>query len=80
MATNETVVGASENVDVGEATDETKLYAEDVDDHRVLAAYCCTCEENATLYLEPGRSRPWEHETLNPAHVVDYWRVDDGDE
>ncbi|WP_256288227.1 hypothetical protein [Halobellus inordinatus] len=48
----------------------------DVDDRRVISAYCCTCEKSTTILAEPGRTRRWEHDDLNASHVVDYWRGD----
>ncbi len=52
-------------------------YEENVDERRVVSAYCCTCETHETLLLEAGRRRPWEHDETHPSHVVEYWRVDE---
>jgi hypothetical protein len=73
------VVGAAENVDLREAADVSS-FDRDVDERRVIACYCCTCEESATLLVEPGRTRRLEHGEQHPSHVVDYWREDSGGE
>ena len=67
------VVGAAENVDM-RAPSDSELYECDVDERRIISAYCCTCEAEATLYLEVGDDSAWEHDVSNPSHVVDYWR------
>ena len=73
MATNERVVGAADNVDMRGAS-EPEPYEVDVDERRVVSAYCCTCEETATLLMEVGDDSPWEHDEMHASHVVDYWR------
>jgi len=73
MARSERVVGAAGNVDMrGESGPEP--YEVDVDERRVVSAYCCTCEETTTMLLEVGDSDPWEHDEKHASHVVDYWR------
>ena len=79
MSRNQRVVGAAENVDLREAEDVTP-FDRDVDERRVIACYCCTCEDSATLLVEPGRTRRWEHDEQHPSHVIDYWREDSGGE
>jgi hypothetical protein len=70
---SERVVGAAENVDKrGPADDEP--YETDLHERRVIYAYCCTCKESETLLLEVGDDSPWEHDTLNASHQVEYWR------
>ena len=73
MATNERVVGAADNVDM-RGPSEPKPYEVDVGERRVVSAYCCTCEETATLLLEVGDDSAWEHDEMHASHVVDYWR------
>jgi len=68
------VVGAAENVDMS-GPSEAEPYEVDVDERRIVSAYCCTCETETTLYLEVGETRPWEHDEEHASHVVDYWRV-----
>ncbi|WP_256289633.1 hypothetical protein [Halobellus inordinatus] len=75
MSRSERVVGAAENVDLREADDVTP-FDRDVDDRRVIPAYCCTCEKSTTIPAESGRTRRWEYEELNASHVVDYWKED----
>ncbi|MDQ2054306.1 hypothetical protein [Halobellus sp. H-GB7] len=75
MSRSERVVGAAENVDLREADDVTP-FDRDVDERRVISAYCCTCEKSTTILAESGRTRRWEHDELNASHVVDYWRED----
>ncbi|RLM88169.1 hypothetical protein D3D02_13235 [Halobellus sp. Atlit-38R] len=75
MSRSERVVGAAENVDLREADDVTP-FDRDVDDRRVISAYCCTCGKSTTILAESGRTRRWEHDELNASHVVDYWRED----
>jgi len=72
MSSRHRVVGAAENASVGDRGAEP--YECDVDERRIISAYCCTCEAEATLYLEVGDSEPWEHDVAHPSHVVDYWR------
>ncbi|MFA9517980.1 hypothetical protein ACERIT_12310 [Halopenitus sp. H-Gu1] len=79
MASNQRVVGASENVDAGAAARERQPYEMNVDERRVIVCYCCTCEESKTMLMEVGDSSPWEHDAKNPAHVVEYWREDDAE-
>jgi hypothetical protein len=67
-------VGTAPNVDLREADDRTPF--DDDGEHRVIACYCCTCEESATVLAEPGRSHEWEHARRHPSHVVEYWRED----
>ena len=73
MATNERVVGAADNVDM-RGPSEPKPYEVDIDERRVVSAYCCTCEETATLLMEVGDDSPWEHDEIHASHVVEYWR------
>ena len=73
MARSESVVGAAENVDM-RGQSEPEPYEVDVDERRVVSAYCCTCEATTTMLLEVGDSDPWEHDEKNASHVVDYWR------
>ena len=75
MSRSERVVGAAENVDLRE-TDDVTPFDRDVDERRVISAYCCTCEASETILAESGRTRRWEHDELNASHVVDYWRED----
>ncbi|QHS17224.1 hypothetical protein GWK26_08755 [haloarchaeon 3A1-DGR] len=76
MASKTRVVGAAENVDAGAAAAEPEPYHRDIDERRVIACYCCTCEASKTMLLEVGDSDPWEHDELNATHEVEYWRVD----
>jgi hypothetical protein len=48
------------------------VFDRDVDERRVIVCYCCTCEASATLLVEPGRTRRWEHDEQHQSHVVDY--------
>lgn len=73
MASSERVVGAADNVDMSGPSDP-EPYETDLDERRVVSAYCCTCEETATLFLEVGDSDPWEHDAQNASHAVEYWR------
>lgn len=73
--TESRVVGAAENVDMS-GPSEPEPYEVDVDERRVVSAYCCTCEAETTLYLEVGDDSPWEHDEQHASHVVDYWRVE----
>jgi len=73
MASSERVVGAADNVDM-RGQSELEAYETDTDERRVVSAYCCTCEETATLLLEVGDSDPWEHDEKHASHVVEYWR------
>lgn len=66
-----TAVGAAENVDLRERDPTTPL-EENVDQYRTVVAHCCTCKEHDTILSEPGRDRRWEHDQLNPTHVVEY--------
>ena len=75
MSRSQRVVGAAENVDLREAS-LTTPFDRDTDARRVIACYCCTCEESETLLIEAGRTRRWEHAISNPSHVVEYWRED----
>ena len=72
MSSRHRVVGAAENVSLGDRGAEP--YECDTDERRIISAFCCTCELEATLYLEVGDSEPWEHDVAHPSHVVDYWR------
>lgn len=73
MARSERVVGAADNVDMrGES--EREPYEVDVDERRVVSAYCVTCEATTTMLLEVGDDAPWEHDETHASHVVDYWR------
>jgi len=67
------VVGAADNVDY-RGPSVSHLYECDTDERRIISAYCCTCEAEATLYLEVGDDSAWEHDISHPSHVVDYWR------
>ena len=73
MASSERVVGAADNVDMS-GPSETKPYETDLDERRVVSAYCCTCEATTTMLLEVGDESPWEHDASNASHVVEYWR------
>jgi len=73
MASSERVVGAADNVDM-RGPSEPEVYEQDLDERRVVSAYCCTCEETATLLLEVGDDSAWEHDTEHASHVVEYWR------
>ncbi|EMA64654.1 hypothetical protein [Halorubrum lipolyticum] len=73
MASRERVVGAAENVDKRGPSD-LDPYEVDTDERRVVSAYCCTCEETATLLLEVGDDSPWEHDKKHASHTVEYWR------
>ena len=73
MASNERVVGAADNVDMSGPSD-LEPYEADVDERRVVSAYCCTCEKTTTLMLEVGDNSPWEHDEKHASHVVEYWR------
>ena len=73
MASSEHVVGAADNVDMSGPSDP-EPYELDVDERRVVSAYCCTCEATTTMLLEVGDSDPWEHDEKHASHVVDYWR------
>lgn len=70
---SERVVGAADNVDMSGGS-EKKPYETDLDERRVVSAYCCTCEETATMLLEVGDDSAWEHDATNVSHVVEYWR------
>ena len=67
------VVGAAENVDMS-GSSEPEPYETDLNERRVVSAYCCTCEVETTLYLEVGDDSAWEHDEQHASHVVDYWR------
>lgn len=54
--------------------DSPEPYEVDVDERRVVSAYCCTCEATMTMLLEVGDDSPWEHDTKHASHQVDYWR------
>lgn len=73
MASNRRVVGAADNVDMSGPSD-LEPYETDLNERRVIYAYCCTCEATETLLLEVGDSDPWEHDAQNASHVVEYWR------
>jgi len=73
MASSERVVGAADNVDMS-GPSEPEVYERDLDERRVVSAYCATCEETATLLLEVGDDSPWEHDAEHASHVVEYWR------
>ncbi|EMA67580.1 hypothetical protein C461_07634 [Halorubrum aidingense JCM 13560] len=73
MASKSRVVGAAENVDKRGPSD-AEPYEVDVGERRVLSAFCCTCEETATLLLEVGDDSPWDHDAMNASHEVEYWR------
>ncbi|OYR64181.1 hypothetical protein [Halorubrum ezzemoulense] len=73
MARSERVVGAAENVDM-RGPSEPEPYEADIDERRVVSAYCCTCEKTATMLLEVGDDSPWEHDEKHASHQVDYWR------
>ena len=73
MSSNPHVVGAAENVDMCGPAD-TEPYEEDLDERRVIYAYCCTCKETETLLLEVGDDSPWDHDAMNASHTVEYWR------
>ncbi|TKX35130.1 hypothetical protein EXE51_15760 [Halorubrum sp. CGM5_25_10-8B] len=73
MARSERVVGAAENVDM-RGPSKPEPYEVDVDERRVVSAYCCTCEATTTMLLEVGDDSPWEHDEKHASHVVDYWR------
>lgn len=68
--------GTATNVDLRE-DDEPTPFDLDVDAHRVIGCYCVSCGEQATLLVDPGRTREWEHARRHPRHVVDYWREDE---
>lgn len=67
------VVGGADNVDMT-GPSEPEPYETDVDERRVVSAYCCTCEATTTMLLEVGEDSAWEHDLENASHVVDYWR------
>lgn len=67
------VVGGAENVDMS-GQSEPEPYETDVEERRVVSAYCCTCEATTTMLLEVGDDSPWEHDLEHASHVVDYWR------
>ncbi|WP_280585095.1 hypothetical protein [Halorubrum sp. Boch-26] len=70
---SERAVSAAENVDKrGSSGDEP--YETDLDERRVIYAYCCTCKETETLLLEVGDDSPWAHDEQNASHEVEYWR------
>lgn len=71
MARSKRVVGAAKNVDMS-GPSEPKPY--EVDERRVVSAYCCTCEATTTMLLEVGDDSAWEHDEKHASHVVDYWR------
>ena len=73
MTSSDRVVGAAENVDKRGPSDP-EPYETDIDERRVVSAYCCTCEETATLLLEVGDGSPWHHDAMNASHEVEYWR------
>jgi len=73
MASSERVVGAAENVDK-RGPSEPETYETDLDERRVIYAYCCTYEEAETLLLEVGDDSPWTHDVQNASHEVEYWR------
>ena len=73
MASSERVFGAAANVDMSGPTDP-EPYEQDLDERRVVSAYCCTCEATTTMLLEVGDSGPWEHDAEHASHVVEYWR------
>ncbi|VTT88012.1 hypothetical protein DM2_1346 [Halorubrum sp. DM2] len=54
--------------------DSPEPYEVDIDERRVVSAYCCTCGEETTLFLEVGEDSPWEHDEQHPSHMIDYWR------
>ncbi|ELZ41882.1 hypothetical protein [Halorubrum tebenquichense] len=56
--------------------DSPEPYEVDVDEWRIVSAECCACEEETTLYLEPGDDSAWEHDEQHPSHLVHYWRVE----
>ena len=61
--------------DVEQSRDDSpEPYEVDVDERRVVSAYCCTCEATTTMLLEVGDDSPWEHDEQHASHVVDYWR------
>ncbi|WP_321166865.1 hypothetical protein [Halorubrum sp. C191] len=66
------MVGASENADM-RGPSEADPYEVDVDERRVVSAYCCTCGKTAGLLLEVGDDSPWEHDEKHASHMVDYW-------
>ena len=53
MASSEHMVGAADNVDMS-GPSERRAYKIDVDERRVVSAYCCTCEVTTTM-LRGGR-------------------------
>ena len=73
MASSERVVGAADNVDMSGPSDP-EPYEQDLDERRVVSAYCCTCEATTTMLLEVGDDSPWEHDAEHASHVVEYWR------
>jgi len=72
MASSEHVVGAADNVDMSGPSDP-EPYELDVDERRVVSAYCCTCEAT-TMLMEVGDDSPCEHDASNASHQVEYWR------
>jgi hypothetical protein len=73
MASSERVVGAAANVDMS-GPSHPEPYEQDLDERRVVSAYCCTCEATTTMLLEVGDSDPWEHDAEHASHLVEYWR------
>ena len=73
MTRSEHVVGAAENVDM-RGPSEPEPYEVDVDERRVVSAFCCTCEATTTMLLEVGDDSAWEHDEKHASHQVDYWR------
>lgn len=73
MASRERVVGEADNVDMS-GPSEPEPYELDIDERRVVSAYCCTCEATATLLLEVGDDSRWEHDAQHASHVVEYCR------
>ncbi|OYR72358.1 hypothetical protein [Halorubrum ezzemoulense] len=75
MSKTSNVVGAADNVDKRGSTGRPPVL-DAVDEHRIVEVTCLTCGLEDQLMLEPGRTRPWEHDASNASHVVEYWRSD----
>ncbi|WP_058365735.1 hypothetical protein [Haloparvum sedimenti] len=51
-------------------------YERDPDRPRAFVCTCLTCREKQRVLFEAGRTRPWEHDSANASHVVEYRRID----
>lgn len=72
MSTPSNVVGAAPNVDKRGSTGRPAVL-DRADEHRIVEVTCLTCGREDQLLLEPGRTRPWEHDAQEASHVVEYY-------